>query len=119
VNRAPVRGAPTDGGNEHGAPVLRADTAREARVHVVTHVRPAAPLQRIHRLSEGPEETALLVGVQKTTGSSRIDARAIEHLVGEQIPHPRDARLVEQTGLNGRAFSILHRHHLVKLASRQ
>ena len=91
----------------------------ESRLHVVAHVRTAAPAQRAHRRGERLVETRPLLTAQPADRGPRVDARAVEDLVAEQVPHARDHRLVEQPGLDRRPLAAHDRQHLVELLARQ
>src|SRR4051794_27469526 len=99
MDRAAVGGPAADGPSLERGTVARAATAPLTRLLEVTAVRPAEGQQRRQRATDPPLQAADLGVGQRTGGPGRIEPRAPEALVSQQVAEAGDPALVHQPGL--------------------
>ena len=81
----------------------------EPGLRVAITVRPR-PHRRLHHAAHGLAQPSRLVPRERARSAPRIDARLVQDLVGDPVPHPGRERLVEQHRLyRGRALGEARR----------
>src|SRR5690606_19235168 len=106
VLRARVRGAAADQAALERRPVAGASSTLHAVRLQVAGVGPASPAELVERLVDRIVQRAQLIGVERSRGPGRVEARAPQRLVGEQVAEPGKARLVHQPRLQRGGRSV-------------
>lgn len=85
---------------EHRREQIKVVAPRTIGVHIITQARPAGRNRLAHHRLDGSEQRRKLVVTKCLNLRGGMEARAIQTLVGINITHSRQHRLIEQCCLN-------------------